>query len=192
MKPILIILTIISVSLISCKKNQKQQTINTKLSETNNYKKEIDSLWQKSDFASAVGVILNGNRRLMSDMNQMDTSYSLSSRRKFNKNQLDALLENLSGKKYFYDDTLRSDCFQPYHGVYFYKNGEIKGRLAVCFTCSNYFTSPRKNGGINVFKLIQIFKELNLPTYNWDNPDEMVNLKETYSDYFKNNKSQSK
>jgi len=174
------------ISVISCKKPEKKESIQRQvqtLEEEGYFIKveEINSLWKKSDFDSAVAVILNGNRRIMYDMTQMDTNYAFSSRKRLNNIQLKNLTDELSGRKKVGFNP--SDCFKPFHGVLFYKKGEIVGRLAICFVCSDYITLPREKGGINLQSIKQTFLDLGLPVYNWDDSLETAQSKVKYKDF---------
>lgn len=144
--------------------------------------KDIDSIWLQSDFDSAVAVILDGSHQIMYDMLKMDKKFSASIKRKLNDIQLKLMIENLSGK--VPTNYTPSDCFQPYHGIFFYKKSKIKARLAICFSCRTYFSQPKNNGGINYQSTKQVFQNLGLPIYNWDDSTEVQNSKIKYSDYF--------
>jgi hypothetical protein len=154
--------------------------ISDTIQETNH---EIDSIWIRSDFDSAVAVILNGSRAMWGDLKKMDKMYALNSRRILSQKQLTSITDNLSGKNNA--SYLPSDCFQPYHGIIFYKNGIIRGRFAICFTCGTYVTLPKKNGGINIKSIKHIYDDLKLPTYNWDDSLESGEAKIKYGDFFR-------
>ena len=84
--------------------------------------------------------------------------------------QLKSIIQHLSGK--IPSSYKPSDCFQPYHGFFFYKKGKIKARLAICFSCGTYFSMPQKSGGIDYKLTKQLFRDLELPVYNWDDSTE--------------------
>jgi hypothetical protein len=144
--------------------------------------KDIDPVWLQADFDSADAVILDGSHELMYDVSKMDTKYTRSGKRKVTDAQLTTISENLSGKNQ--RNYLPADCFQPYHGFLFYKKGKIAGRLAICFSCRTYFSQPRNCGRINYEATKQIFHELGLPTYDWNDSSEAQNSAHKYSDYF--------
>jgi hypothetical protein len=148
-------------------------------------KNKIDSFWINSDFDSAVAVILNGDSQILYNILQMDSMYGLHSRRRLSNNQIKLLTDNLSGK--LNSEYSPSDCFQPYHGFFFYKNGIIQARLAICFVCGMHTSQPKDNGGINYHTTKQLFAELDLPVYNWDDSLETAQSKIKYQDYFKQN-----
>lgn len=147
---------------------------------------DIDSVWRVSDFDSAVAVILNGYPSIESDVKKMDTVYAKSSRTRLSPSQLKSLTESLSGEKQ--GTYSPADCFQPFHGIFFYKKGEITGRIAICFSCGYYVTLPRISGRIDLEKTNQMFLDLGLPAYNWANPEETANSKVKYGDFFKKKK----
>ena len=143
--------------------------------------KDIDSIWLQSDFDSAVAVILDGSHQIMYDVSKMDKKYSTSSEQRLNDLQLKSIIQNLSGK--VPSSYMPADCFQPYHGFFFYKNGKIKARLAICFSCGTYFSKPLKSGGIDYELTKHVFEELGFPVYNWDDSTEVQKSKTKYSDY---------
>lgn len=147
---------------------------------------DIDSVWRVSDFDSAVAIILNGYQGIASDVKIMDTSYAKSSRTRLSASHLKSLTESLSGQKQ--GTYSPADCFQPFHGIFFYKKGEIAGRIAICFSCGYYVTLPRTSGRIDLEKTNQLFLDLGLPAYNWDNPEETAQAKVKYGDFFKKKK----
>jgi hypothetical protein len=142
----------------------------------------IDSIWLYSDFDSAVAVILNGSHEIIHDVSKMDEIYSSSSRRKLKETQLKSITSNLSGR--VPSNYMPADCFQPYHGFFFYKNGSIKARIAICFSCGTYFSKPKNCGGINFELTKQLIHDLGLPVYNWDDSTEVKKSNIKYSDYF--------
>ncbi|WP_026209742.1 hypothetical protein [Cytophaga aurantiaca] len=190
--------------LLSCSEDKKQviDTVlpsadttrkenSTSIDTTTKYVSEVHSIWQKSDFDSAVAVILNGELRILYNVARMDTLYGLSSRRKLSTDQINLVTGYLSGRTRNYD-SIRADCFQPYHGIFFYKKGIIKGRLAICFHCNVFAIHPQPAAGLDLDKTKAIFSSLGLPVYNWDDETEVANAKVKYSDFFKQNKKSSK
>jgi hypothetical protein len=147
----------------------------------NYYNYNIDSVWLQSDFDSAVAVILDGSRDIM-DVSKMDKKYSASSKRTLNELQLKSIAQNLSGK--VPSSYTPADCFQPYHGFFFYKKGKINARLAICFSCGTYFSKPKNSGGIDYQLTKKIYQDLGLPIYNWDDSTEVQNSVLKYSDLF--------
>jgi hypothetical protein len=146
------------------------------------YNQNIDSIWLYSDFDSAVAVILDGSHEIIHDVSKMDKIYSSSSRRKLKETQLKSITSNLSGR--VPSSYMPADCFQPYHGFFFYKNGSIKARIAICFSCGTYFSKPKNSGGVNLILTKQLIQDLGLPVYNWDDSTEVKKSKIKYSDYF--------
>jgi len=196
-----IVFIILTISIFSCIKQNKELKEST-LNEDSIaliYEPEIDSLWIKSDFDSVIAIILNGDRIIFNNLQMMDSMYSFKSRTKLDSLQRSVLLEELKGKKGLYlfkgipwpseEDYSSGDCFQPNHGFLLYKNGKIKGRIAICFVCNNYYTLPLNSGKIYLKNIKEIFKQLNFPTYNWDDENELKNAKVTYGDYFKKEKN---
>lgn len=59
-----------------------------------------------------------------------------------------------------------ADCFDPHHGIVFYKNDSIVGHISICFMCNNLRSYPKpKNGLIEVGKLSRVIKDLGLPVF---------------------------
>lgn len=143
---------------------------------------DIDSIWVQSDFDSAVAVILNGDPRIRINLFSMDTLTSKSGKRTLTKSQLQVITNSLSGK--VQNNYEPNDCFQPYHGFLFYKNGKIKARVAICFSCKSMYSEPLKSGHLNFNEIKQMFASWNLPTYDWDDSQETMKSKVKYEDYF--------
>jgi hypothetical protein len=182
MRYILIIFSLI-ITIWGCNNSHKEDVSDKIGLIKDSNKRDIDSVWMRSDFDSAVAVILNGKHKIMYNINLMDSIYAIQTRRKLSDHQFDLISAYLSGNKH--QDYNPSDCFQPYHGFFFYKNGRIKARLAICFVCGTHFSQPKKNGGLNYPLTKQMFIDWKLPVYNWDDSLETAQSKIKYGDLFK-------
>ncbi|TNE80103.1 MAG: hypothetical protein EP332_08700 [Bacteroidetes bacterium] len=172
----------ISLLALACQNQDKPVEDHTDV-ESEIINDKIGPLWRKAKFDSAVGIILNGDNKLYFNLDAMDSSYAPETRRRLSDAQLHALSAQLSGQVEVESEP--SECFQPYHGIFFYQNGEVAGRLAMCFSCNTFYTNPENSGNINLHMLKKMFSDWGLPTYDWNNEAETASSTTKYGDYFR-------
>jgi len=72
--------------------------------------------------------------------------------------ELDNLLNiRVRKRKTTYQECTGSHCFEPHHGIVFYKNQKIVGHISLCFECNNLETDLGKTESCP-FKLMSLFE----------------------------------
>lgn len=59
-----------------------------------------------------------------------------------------------------------ASCFEPHHGIVFYKSDSIAAHISFCMMCGTIRSNPDNNGKIDVSKFRSLLKKHDLPLFD--------------------------